>query len=102
MNLLPCPICGNTDVQHEREAGDCCVEYYTEYECFRCGDETPTFRTKESWNRYAAAMTYTNAMVSRQKAMKLTADGHVTSLNNIANTYTEAKEQALKVFTELA
>lgn len=59
IKILPCSICGSTDVIRERESGDCRIEYWTEYECFdkgECYDNGPTFRTAESWNKYAAAM----------------------------------------------
>lgn len=99
--VLPCPVCGSMDVIHERESGDCCIEYWTEYECFgACIDDGPTFRTKHSWNQYAAAMEYTKAMVKREMAIKNFAAGNPYPLYNVIADHDEAKEQALKIFTE--
>lgn len=101
--VLPCPVCGSMDVIHERESGDCCIEYWTEYECCgRCIDDGPTFRTKHSWNQYAAAMEYTKAMVRLEEAMKLASHGYFKIDHKKAGdmSLTGAKEQALKIFAE--
>lgn len=99
--VLPCPVCGSMDVIHERESGDCRIEYWTEYECFgRCIDDGPTFRTKHSWNQYAAAMEYAMARARVEKAMKLARKGNFKDSLASGQNYVRSEEQALKIFAE--
>ena len=63
--IAKCPVCNGTNIRQEYEIGDCNPETYVSYECWDCGDVAPTFRTKETWNQYAAAMELAKAKHKR-------------------------------------
>lgn len=95
--ILPCPICGSMDVIRERESGDCRIEYWTEYECFdrgECYDNGPTFRTAESWNKYAAAMNLAKAKYKRQTTERL----WLSNWDDIDENLHKAEMKVLEVF----
>lgn len=97
-DVLPCPICWSQDVIQERESGDCQIEYWKEYECFSCGDNAPTFRTKESWNQYAAAVALAKAMVKVQKVYHMPLIKIEGQLSDAIKTEDDAKERVMEVF----
>lgn len=53
--IAKCPICGSPCVQTKIKSFNTFVSSHIEWSCSKC-KKAPVFRTKKSWNQYAAAM----------------------------------------------